>query len=142
MALHVNTAQTIFGFFSTLFRQIGPLNLSGGDLVDIFNYIPLDERIHTSGQPSSGQFSAIKAAGFTHVINLAPHDAENAIADEAGRLKALDIRYNAHPGRFQRTARRGFRGLCRCAGRGFSGTDLGPLCGQYACVGFHVPLSP
>ena len=38
-------------------------------LEDIFNYLELDNRITTSGQPSATQLGLIKAAGYTTIIN-------------------------------------------------------------------------
>ena len=59
---------------------------------DIFNFHPINERISTSGQPTSEQFEEVRDAGYTVVINLAPHDAENnAIEDEEGLLNTLGL---------------------------------------------------
>ena len=60
-------------------------------LNQIFNYQKIDDQLSTSGQPSEGEFELIKGAGFQTVINLAPHDAENSLRDEAGLLRNLSL---------------------------------------------------
>lgn len=87
------TIRTIFGYLASLGRKLGPLDLSGEEIDDIYNYRRISEQISTSGQPTEKQFEAIKAAGFETVINLAPHSHENALADEAGTLAALGMTY-------------------------------------------------
>ena len=62
-------------------------------LNQIFNYQKIDDQLSTSGQPSEGEFELIKGAGFQTVINLAPHDAENSLRDEAGLLRNLSLDY-------------------------------------------------
>lgn len=56
-------------------------------LKGVHNFLLLDGRTGTAGQPSAGQFSDIGEAGFEVVINLAMPDSDNAIAEE-GRLVA------------------------------------------------------
>ena len=41
------------------------------DVTKIYNYVPINDQIASSGQPSPEQFSAIKKAGYDVVINLA-----------------------------------------------------------------------
>ena len=41
------------------------------DVTKIYNYVPINDQIASSGQPSPEQFSAIKEAGYDVVINLA-----------------------------------------------------------------------
>lgn len=61
---------------------------------DIFNFHPINERISTSGQPTPEQFEEVRDAGYTTIINLAPHDAENnALEDEKGLLNTLGLEY-------------------------------------------------
>jgi protein tyrosine phosphatase (PTP) superfamily phosphohydrolase (DUF442 family) len=45
---------------------------------EIYNAREVDDRLITSGQPSEDQLRAAAAAGIDTVINLAPHDADNA----------------------------------------------------------------
>ena len=87
------TIRTIFGYLASLGRKLGPLDLGGTEIDDIYNYRQISEQISTSGQPTEKQFEAIKAAGFETVINLAPHSAENALPDEAGTLADLSMTY-------------------------------------------------
>lgn len=51
----------------------------------------------TSGQPTEAQLRAAAAEGFDTVVNLAPHEGERALADEAGLVRALGMRYHHLP---------------------------------------------
>ena len=69
------------------------LKVSGDTLAGIYNVHRISEILCTSGQPTEGQFQAICDAGYKAVINLAPHDAENALADEATLVTELGLDY-------------------------------------------------
>ena len=88
-----NTFNTVMGYYATRVRK--RLGWSGNirDLTDIFNFIQLDDRVATSGQPTEQQLNLIKEAGFTTVINLAPKDHENALGNEDQLLQDLGLRY-------------------------------------------------
>lgn len=88
-----NTIKTTMGYLKSLVRKYTPLDANAESLEDIYNYLPIDERISTSGQPSEKQFEIIKANGFEHVINLAPHDAENSLKNERETLESLGMSY-------------------------------------------------
>ena len=60
---------------------------------NIFNFIQLDDRVATSGQPTEAQFGLVKEAGYTTVINLAPKSHENALGNEDEILESMGIRY-------------------------------------------------
>ncbi len=62
-------------------------------LNDILNFLPIDERLATAGQPTREQFAQIAAAGYGLVINLAPSDSSNAIPDEQGAVAAAGMDY-------------------------------------------------
>ena len=64
---------------------------------DIFNFVQINDQIGTSGQPTEEQFADVKTDGYEVVINLAPHGAENAIADEPGLLQSLALEYHHIP---------------------------------------------
>ncbi len=89
----LNTLKTTLGFLRTLVGKYTPIEFSSDSLQDIFNYLEISESITTSGQPTEKQFALVKAAGFDNVINLAPHNVENSLANEAGVLSALGINY-------------------------------------------------
>lgn len=59
----------------------------------ILNYIKIDENITTSGQPTVEEFEKIKDAGFEVVINLALHNASNAIENEDKTVTDLQMAY-------------------------------------------------
>ena len=62
-------------------------------LEQILNYRPLMPDLATSGQPDTDELAAIAAAGYRLVVNLALHDAEYALPDEAASVRALGMDY-------------------------------------------------
>jgi protein tyrosine phosphatase (PTP) superfamily phosphohydrolase (DUF442 family) len=88
-----NTLKTIVGFFGTMISKYTPLKLSKNTLKGIYNYQLIDQTLTTSGQPSEEQFLLIRDTGFSTVVNLAPHNTENSLADEALSVKQLDLKY-------------------------------------------------
>jgi len=60
---------------------------------NILNYIKINENISTSGQPTQEQFELISKCGYEVVINLALHDASNAIEDENKVVANLKMAY-------------------------------------------------
>ena len=60
---------------------------------NILNYIQINENISTSGQPTVEQFELISKNGYEIVINLALHDASNAIDNEDKVVTDLNMSY-------------------------------------------------
>lgn len=92
-----NTLKTSLGFWLSILGKYSPFRFRKNSIVNIFNYLPINESITTSGQPTAEQFSLIGAEGFLSVINLAPHHAENALPDEPAVLANLGIAYTHIP---------------------------------------------
>ena len=97
-------------------------------LSDIVNFVAVDVRIATAGQPSEAQLREIAESGFEAVVNLGILDPEYCLADEAGSAKALGLYYAHIPviftapkdedfERFRQTLRRlsGRRAFVHCA---------------------------
>ncbi|NUJ81783.1 protein tyrosine phosphatase family protein [Methylocystis sp. FS] len=82
------------------------------DPVDIYNWLRLDERTTTSGQPTQAQFDEIAALGVREVINLAPATSEKALKNEAEILAALGLRYTHIPVDFQNPTQADFDRFC------------------------------
>ena len=103
-----NTFTTVLGYMGTRVRQ--RLGVEGNleSLNDIFNFIQLDDRVATSGQPTEAQFSLVKEAGYTTVINLAPESHENALGNEDEILERMGIRYIHLPVVFTNPTREDF----------------------------------
>jgi protein tyrosine phosphatase (PTP) superfamily phosphohydrolase (DUF442 family) len=70
------------------------------DPVDIVNWRRLDERVTTSGQPTSAQLADIAGLGVKHIINLALHTHEKALPDERGDVTRLGMVYTHLPVEF------------------------------------------
>lgn len=60
---------------------------------EILNYIKINELISTSGQPSVEQFKEIADNEYEVVINLALHNASNAIENEDKVVTSLKMAY-------------------------------------------------
>jgi uncharacterized protein (TIGR01244 family) len=75
---------------------------------EIYNARQVDDRLITSGQPTEDQLRAAAAGGIDTVVNLAPHDADNALPDEAGLVQALGMTYRHLPVAFANPTERDF----------------------------------
>lgn len=68
---------------------------------DIINYLRVDERLATSGQPSEEELAALAREGIEVVINLALHDDPRySLPDEAGTVTGLGMAYVHIPVKF------------------------------------------
>lgn len=108
----LSTVKTTLGYFRSLLGKYTPLQLRAQSLDDIYNYLEISDSISTSGQPTERQFALVKAAGFGDIINLAPHDAENALDDEAGTLVGLGLGYTHIPVDFRNPTQVDFEAFC------------------------------
>ena len=61
--------------------------------MDIKNYIRIDDRISTSGQPKAEDFDGIAKQGFNTVVNLALPTSDHAIADEGSLVTKAGMNY-------------------------------------------------
>ncbi|MGB1258078.1 MAG: protein tyrosine phosphatase family protein [Thiolinea sp.] len=105
-----NTFKTLLGFVASVLEKYTPLQISGGKLEDTYNYLRIDDRIATSGQPTESQFRLIRDAGYTTVINLAPQSIlENSLKTEAGLLNELGMQYIHIPVDFKQPTEHDFK---------------------------------
>lgn len=63
------------------------------DPTHIYNWLRIDSRLTTSGQPSESELAEIAALGVRHVINLGLSSHEKALPDEAATVGALGMAY-------------------------------------------------
>lgn len=102
MTAHTSTLKSLFGFIRSLLARWLPFLRKSNEPGDIYNYLAIDQLFATSGQPGEAQFSLIKEAGYTTVINLAPSSMlENAVIAEADILSSLGLRYVHIPVNFK-----------------------------------------
>ena len=57
------------------------------------NFLQLSETVATAGQPTEAQITAIQAAGYRVVINLALPTSTNALPNEQALVEALGMTY-------------------------------------------------
>lgn len=63
------------------------------DPIAITNWLRIDEKLTTSGQPSEAQLAEIRDLGVRYVVNLGLHTHEKALPDEAASVAALGMTY-------------------------------------------------
>lgn len=87
----------------------------------IANFLPIDGRIGSAGQPSENELREVADAGFQMVINLGLLDPRYCLADEAGLVSSLGLEYVHIPVRFDDPTVEDFRAFLeamdRCRGR-------------------------
>ena len=108
-----STAKTSLGFMGTMVERWLPDRYRQTTLESIFNFLPISARLLTSGQPTELQFAAIKSAGITQVINLAPHGLENSLDNEAEIVAAHGMRYTHIPVDFKNPTEQDFETFCQ-----------------------------
>lgn len=82
------------------------------DLHDILNWRRWDAEITLSGLPSEAQLGELARLGVRHVINLARHGQEGALADEAASVAAEGMSYLNIPVAFQDPREADFAAFC------------------------------
>ncbi|MBP6016055.1 MAG: protein tyrosine phosphatase family protein [Candidatus Promineofilum sp.] len=60
---------------------------------EIYNYLKVNDRLITGGQPTEDQLRETAAEGFTAIINLAPVNPPYTPEDEAGLVQSLGLTY-------------------------------------------------
>lgn len=102
------TFKTLAGFFKTMIGKHTPIKVGKNHLEGIYNYRKYTDSLSSSGQPTEEQFKLIKEAGFDYVINLAPHNAENSLPNEAKTTSELGIEYTHIPVDFKKPTKSDF----------------------------------
>ncbi len=67
------------------------------DLEAILNFIAIDDRLASCGQPEAGQYALIAANGFETVINLATEKSTGHLPDEAAICRAAGLEFTWLP---------------------------------------------
>ncbi|MFN4282175.1 MAG: protein tyrosine phosphatase family protein [Alphaproteobacteria bacterium] len=79
---------------------------------DIKNFIRIDDRVGTAGQPTAGQFQAVRDSGYQVVVNLLPREQDNALKDEEAIVGALGMDYRYIPVVWAAPQARDFAAFC------------------------------
>lgn len=78
-------------------------------ITDIKNFIAIDARLGTAGQPTEEQVRDVAAEGYAAVVNLGLLDPKYCLADEAGLVASLGLDYRHVPVKFDAPAVDDFR---------------------------------
>ncbi|WP_290581612.1 protein tyrosine phosphatase family protein [Ketobacter sp.] len=109
-----SSIKTSLGFIKTFLGITqAEADIQQGGLGSIFNYHPIADGLATAGQPQPAHFPLLREAGFTTVINLAPHGAENALANEAELVAANGMQYVHIPVAFDNPTEADFEQFCQ-----------------------------
>ena len=81
---------------------LGPVWLRTGDDASPRNFVAVNKRLATAGQPSAQQLADLANQGYTLVVNLAPPQGYGAIADEGYRVAGAGLSYVNIPVDFER----------------------------------------
>src|SRR5438128_1301102 len=66
-------------------------------ITEAVNFVAIDDRTATCGQPTPAQFAAARDEGYEAVVNLLPSVQDNALKDEDQLVGALDMAYHYIP---------------------------------------------
>jgi protein tyrosine phosphatase (PTP) superfamily phosphohydrolase (DUF442 family) len=78
-------------------------------ITDIRNFVVIDERLATAGQPTEDQLRDVAADGYAAVVNLGLLDPKYCLPDEAGLVASLGMAYRHIPVKFDAPAVDDFR---------------------------------
>lgn len=82
------------------------------DPIDIPNWLRIDDRLTSSGQPLEEQLAVLRDLGVQYVVNLALHTHERALDDEGASVVALGMRYVHIPVEFDAPTEADFARFC------------------------------
>jgi protein tyrosine phosphatase (PTP) superfamily phosphohydrolase (DUF442 family) len=108
-------------------------------LTDIRNFLAIDERLGTAGQPTEAQLGDVAAGGYAAVVNLGLLDPKYCLADEAASVAALGLGYRHIPVRFDAPAVEDFRAFASTMD-GLSGRKVFVHCAANYRVSTFVAL--
>ena len=69
-------------------------------LDDIKNFLAIDARLATAGQPTEAELRDVAAGGYQAVVNLGLLDPRYCLPDEAGLAASLGMKYRHLPVKF------------------------------------------
>jgi len=104
----LRTFKTVLGYSLTRIEKLAGFSLKASQLEAIYNYLPINAQLATSGQPTTNQFNAIQRAGYSIIINLAPANAENALRNEPAVVASLGMDYINIPIKFSNPSQQDF----------------------------------
>ncbi|MBP0019977.1 MAG: protein tyrosine phosphatase family protein [Cyanobacteria bacterium SBLK] len=67
--------------------------MSETQLDKIYNFVQINDRLATAGQPTETQFEEVKKAGYDLIVNLALSNSTNAIPHEAEIIDRNNMEY-------------------------------------------------
>lgn len=102
----------------------------------IRNFLPLNEKLLSSGMPTAEQLSEIAAEGVQVVINLAPYDPAEDLADEGKLAQSLGMKYINIPVEWEAPARQDLEAFIRAMDQNRENKLLVHCRANYRATGF------
>jgi protein tyrosine phosphatase (PTP) superfamily phosphohydrolase (DUF442 family) len=78
-------------------------------LADIRNFLAIDERLGTAGQPTEARLGEVAAEGYEAVVNLGLLDPKYCLLNEAASVASLGLAYRHVPVKFDAPTVEDFR---------------------------------
>jgi len=78
---------------TAVIAAFAPVVSSAEDQPLAVNFVAVNERLHTAGQPNAAALSSLAGRGYAMVINLAPPTAQGAVATEHKLLEDTGVSY-------------------------------------------------
>ena len=85
--------------------------------MQIKNFVQIDERLGTGGQPTEAQLREVAEAGYEVVVNLGLLDPRYCLPDEAGLVESLGLEYHHIPVKFDAPTVEDFQRFLALMGR-------------------------
>jgi len=79
---------------------------------EIINFVRIDDKVGTAGQPTREQFTAVRDAGYQAVVNLLPSVQDNALKGEEDIVHSLGMDYHYIPVIWTAPKREDFSAFC------------------------------
>jgi protein tyrosine phosphatase (PTP) superfamily phosphohydrolase (DUF442 family) len=83
---------------------VDALSLGAVGVTDVKNFVRIDERLGTAGQPTEAQLRDVATDGYAAVVNLGLLDPKYCLADEARLVASLGMSYRHIPVKFDAPA--------------------------------------
>ncbi len=105
-------------------------------LEDIRNFLPLSDKLITSGMPTADQLKSASQAGVQVVINLAPFDAARDLSNEGKLVESLGMKYINIPVEWESPTRQNLEAFTKAMDENQDNKKLVHCRANYRAMGF------
>ncbi len=105
---------------------------------EAYNYLKINEQLHTSGLLNEAQLQQLGAEGFVRVVNLLPSHHDYAVKNEQALVEAQGIEYCYIPVEFDQPDDEKFNAFCDVMKRAGDDKLLVHCAANYRVSGFYA----